>query len=282
MKDKFGREIDSLRVSVTQNCNLNCPYCHKEGNLETKNELSLDEINNIMKESKKIGIKKIKITGGEPLLRKDIVDIVRIAKENNFEDISLVTNGILLHKYAKELKKAGLNRVNIGCDSPSSNILLKNIKNIKKGLESAKEAGLKPIKLNMVVLKDTNDKEIGNMIEFARENNAILQLIELINLNNEFYKKHFFDLKNIEEELEKKACRVIKKKMQNRKQYDLGNVLIEVIRPSHKLFCKNCRRIRVTSDGKLKPCLMRNDNLVEFNGYSSFIEAIKLRDVYNG
>src|SRR3989338_9773238 len=118
--------INSLRLSVTQRCNLKCPYCHKEGQISSEKELSLKEIENIIKNAKSIGIKKIKITGGEPLVREDIAAVVGIIKKYNFEEISMVTNGFLLDKYAFELKEAGLNRENIGCDSLSSSILLKN------------------------------------------------------------------------------------------------------------------------------------------------------------
>ena len=273
------KEINSLRLSVTQRCNLSCPYCHREGELNPAKEISMEKIEEIIKNAKSIGIKKIKITGGEPLVREGITDVIRIIKKYNFEEISLVTNGFLLDKYAFELKEAGLNRVNIGCDSLSSSILLKNVENIKSGLRAAKEAGLTPIKLNMVVLKGINDKEIAKMIEFARENDAVLQLIELINIDDEFYKKHYFSLKEIEKELEKKAIIVVKKEMHNRRQYDLGDVMIEIVRPFTKDFCQNCTRLRITSDGRIKPCLMRNDNLIDFKDKCSLIEAIKEKGV---
>lgn len=266
--------INSIRISITQKCNLNCPYCHKEGQIESEKELSLEEISKIIKSASELGIKKIKITGGEPLLRKDIVDIIKIIKNNDFEDVSLVTNGLLLDKYAKDLKEAGLNRINIGCDSLNSNFL-KNRDNIIKGLKAAKEAGLYPIKLNMVVLKNINNDEIDKMIEFARVNDVILQLIELINTNNEFYEQHYFSLNNIERELENKANRVIKRKTQNRRQYDLNNVIVEIVRPFHNKFCEHCSKIRITSDGKIKPCLLKNDNLIDFKDKNSLLKAIK-------
>ncbi len=271
--------IDSIRISITQRCNLSCPYCHREGQLPSKEEMSLDKIKEIINAVKKVGIRKIKITGGEPLLRKDIIEIIRTIKEKNFDDISLVTNGVLLEKYAKKLKDAGLDRINIGCDSLTSGNL-KNKEQIIGGLKRAKEVGLYPIKINMVVLKGINENQIDGMIEFAKENDVILQLIELIktSTNEEFYKKHYFDLSNIEKELEKKALMVIKRRMQNRKQYDLGDIKIEVVRPFHNKFCENCRRIRITSDGKIKTCLLRNDNLIDFEGEESIIKAIKLKE----
>ncbi len=273
--------IEDLRLSVTQRCNLDCPYCHKEGQPTSKKEMTLGEIERIIKDAKEIGIKKIKVTGGEPLVRNDIMEIIKIIKKYDFEDISLVTNGFLLARYAKDLKEAGLDRLNIGCDSLNSNILLKNKKNIEAGLKKAKDVGLNPIKLNMVVLKGINDKEIKDMIGFARKNKAVLQLIELVNMNvnEKFYKKHFSGLGDTEKEFERKSVLIIKKERHNRRQYNLGDVLVEVVRPFTNEFCKNCRRIRITADGKIKPCLMRNDNLVEFKDKYSFVEAIKKKGV---
>ncbi len=269
--------IDSLRISVTQKCNLNCPYCHKEGQISSEKELTLKEIGDILEAAKKNGIKKVKITGGEPLLRKDIIDIVKVIKKNNFEDISLVTNGLLLDRYAKQLREGGLDRVNIGCDSLNSG-LLKNKNQIINGLKLSKEVGLNPIKINMVVLKGINDHEIGGMVAFARENNVILQLIELINTNDRFYKKYFYDLGGIENNLEKAAIKVIEREMQSRKQYHLKDVVVEVVRPFHNRFCEHCTRIRITSDGRIKTCLLRNDNLMDFKDKNSLLEAIKLKE----
>jgi len=282
MTDNYGREIDSIKISVTQRCNLDCPYCHKEGEFNnTGCEISLTEIGKMITAAKEFKFKKIKITGGEPLLRNDIIEIIKIIKKNDFEDISLVTNGFLLGQYAGQLSEAGLDRINIGCDSLNFNSLPKNTKNITAGLNAAKASGLFPVKLNMVVLKNVNDGEIDSMIEFARRNDVILQLIELINTDNDYYKKYHFDLEPIEKNLERKAERIIERKDNGRKQYDLGDVLIEVVRPSGKSFCKNCRKLRITSDGKLKPCLMLNDTRVEFKDRSSFIEAVNRRVVFN-
>ncbi|MFH1958561.1 MAG: GTP 3',8-cyclase MoaA [bacterium] len=282
MTDNYGREIDSIKISVTQRCNLDCPYCHKEGEFNnTGGEISLTEIGKMITAAKEFKFKKIKITGGEPLLRNDIIEIIKIIKKIGFEDISLVTNGFFLGQYAGQLSEAGLDRVNIGCDSPSFNSLPKNTKNITAGLNAAVAAGLFPVKLNMVVLKNVNDGEIDSMIEFARRNDAILQLIELINTDNDYYKKYHCDLEPIEKNLERKAEKIIEKKDNGRKQYDLGDVLIEVVRPTGKSFCKNCRKLRITSDGKLKPCLMLNDTRIEFKDRSSFIEAVNRRVVFN-
>ena len=134
----------------------------------------------------------------------------------------------------------------------------------------------------MVVLKNINHHEIDRMIEFAGKYDVILQLIELLPPdNNSYYEDHSFNLEIIEKELKKKSQKVETRKMQARKQYYFDDTIIEIIRPTHKLFCGNCTKLRITSDGKIKPCLMRNDNLVDFKDKTSFIEAINRRSVYN-
>lgn len=273
--------IDSLRLSVTQRCNLRCPYCHREGQRVSKREMSLLKIERIMRDVREIGVKNVKITGGEPLVREDIVDIVRTIKKYGFDDVSLVTNGLLLARYAKGLKEAGLDRLNIGCDSLNSDMLLKNKRNIESGLKIAKDVGFNHVKLNMVVLKGINDEEIKDMIEFARWNRVVLQLIELIrfNVDDVFYEKHFFDLSGVEKELEEKAISITLREIHNRRQYNLGDVVVEVVRPFTGDFCTRCRRIRITADGWIKPCLRRNDNLVEFKGKYSLLEAIRRKGV---
>ncbi|MBU1198791.1 MAG: GTP 3',8-cyclase MoaA [Nanoarchaeota archaeon] len=280
MIDKHGRKIDHLRISVTQRCNLKCEYCHHEGELNPGKEVSEHEIKRIVKTLARFGIKKVKITGGEPLIRKDILQIVRnISSIKDIEEISMTTNGFLLEKLAAKLKIAGLTRVNIGCDSLTS-VLPKNIEKVRNAIRAAKKVGLNPIKINMVVLKEINDKEIEKMISFAKENQVILQLIELINIDTDFYKKHYFPLDNIEKKFEKKASAVITRKMHARKQYFMDNIIIEVVKPYKEDFCKNCTKIRVTSDGKIKPCLMINNNLTIFKNKSSIKKALETRCVY--
>lgn len=303
VKDNFGRETTSIRVSVTQKCNLNCFYCHREGENSSKEEMTPEEIEGIVKIAKKLGIYKIKLTGGEPLLRNDIIEITnRVSKY--MQDISMTTNGVLLEEFAKDLKKNGLKRVNISFDTLNKDnykrITNKNyLKNVIFSIEEAKKIGLSPIKLNMVVMKDINENEIYDLIKFSSKNSLILQLIELENVENsnlKFYEKYHYELKNIEKELKNKAVKILNRSMQNRKKYFIPNgnnfAEVEVIRGMHNtLFCKNCKRIRITTDGKIKPCLLRNDNLVDIlslirNGKDEkmlidiFKKAILLREPY--
>ncbi|MBR9676489.1 GTP 3',8-cyclase MoaA [Candidatus Woesearchaeota archaeon] len=263
--------IENLRISVTQNCNLNCDYCHDEGQKKSSEQMSLLDMKNIAIKAKRDGIKKVKITGGEPLLRKDIAKIVKIFSKY-FEEVSMVTNGLLLSKHASKLKKAGLNRINIGCDS-LYNPKLKNAKKIVGDLFSAKNAGLTPIKINMVVQKGLNDHEIEDMINFAKEKKVILQLIELINVNHKYYKKHFFSLENVENDLKNKAFLLTKNLIHDRSQYHLPGVVVEVVRPGHKGFCENCKRVRITSNGKVKACLFQKENLIDYKEIDSFVKV---------
>jgi len=266
MIDRFGRDVNELRISVTAECNLNCIYCHREGERDSKEPLSCEQIIKTVAQFTERGVKKIKITGGEPLIRDDIVQIVEgISKLGANVEISIVTNGLLLAQKAKALKDAGLGRVNIGCDSISSPVLLKNIQNISSGLKAAKEARLNPIKLNMVVLAGVNVCEIDNMVEFARSQDVILQLIELINTDEIFFSKHYYSLDEFEDELKKKAHLTVERRHRSRSQYYLDDVVVEVVRPNSRDFCIQCNKIRVTSDGRIKPCLRVFDNHISLS-----------------
>ncbi|NYT00681.1 MAG: GTP 3',8-cyclase MoaA [Methanocellales archaeon] len=275
MHDAFGREINGIRISVTQRCNLNCFYCHKEGQNPSKTEMTPSEIERIVEIGKKISIKRLKITGGEPLLRRDICEIIQLAS-NHMKDISMTTNGILLEQYAADLKSAGLRRVNISFDTPEPETY-KNITgrdDLSKavaGLNAAIANGLTPVKLNMVVMKGVNDDEIEGMIRFAGEKNVILQLIELEMFDREFYERYHYDLGPIVAELEERSIRIEERGLHRRHKYFIeidGSIgEVEVVKPMHNTtFCSNCTRIRVTADGKLKPCLLRNNNLVDIIG----------------
>jgi len=280
MKDKFGRGIDHLRISVTQRCNLNCTYCHHEGEFTPGPELSPIQIKESVEVFSEMGIKKVKITGGEPLVRNDILEIVKnISSIEGIEEVSMTSNGLMLEDLAAALKTSGLSRINIGCDSLTS-ILPKNIKKVKRGLAAVREAGLDPVKINMVLLKGINVGEIEKMIGFARDNHIILQLIELINVDNVYYQKHYFPLDGVELELEKKAFKIQTRKMQARKQYFLDGVIVEIVRPNKEGFCLKCPKIRLTSDGRIKPCLLRQDNLTVFENKDSIMKAFGERCIH--
>ena len=303
VKDKYERPIISLRITLTNRCNVNCLYCHHDGMVKSKDEMTADELYTICKIAKKIGVKKIRLSGGEPLLKKDIVEIVEKIASLDFKDISMTTNGILLEKYAQDLKDAGLDRVNVSLDTLNREtfefITKKDyLEDAKKGILKAIEVGLYPVKINMVIMKDINQNEIDDMFKFCKENDIVLQLIELIESENcdddKFSEDYHYKLDDIEKELADIADDVRERKfMQGRKKYYIGGGEIEVVKPvDNAKFCAKCSRLRITPDGKIKPCLLRNDNLVELishvrNGESEekleeiFINGINKREPFN-
>jgi GTP 3',8-cyclase len=277
MLDKKKRDVDHLRVSLTNKCNLDCFYCHKEGNGVTNDEMITSEVMHLLKVARESNINSVKFTGGEPLLRDDIIHIIKKSKELDFKDIGITTNGTLLNHYATELYDAGLRRVNIGCDSMTAT-LPKNVETLKNKIFAAKNAGLN-VKLNMVALKGVNHNEISDMIKFSLENKLNLQLIELVKFHNNDYEKHYYSLDHWEKYLSQHADNIVKRKMQNRKRYFFGENFVEIIKPS-KNFCSACNKIRVTSNGKLRQCLMNSSKVIDFNDHNSFKTAIKSRDFY--
>jgi cyclic pyranopterin phosphate synthase len=264
-------------------------------------KMTLQEIVRITKTAINLGIARVKLTGGEPLMRKDIREIVAgIAAVAGLKDLSLTTNGLLLSNIAKELHDAGLNRINISLPSLNPETYNKltggKLEDTLAGVKAAVEAGFCPVKLNMVILKGVNVNDIPAMIEYAAKTGVILQLIELdpVNVSNSYYSTHHRSLDEQEEMLRQKAVTIEKRHlMHNRLIYHLPNVAVEVVHPIENTdFCMHCTRMRVTSDGKLKPCLMRNDNLTDIltpirQGASDeelkqlFVKANQLREPYN-
>ncbi|MEM2647976.1 MAG: GTP 3',8-cyclase MoaA [Candidatus Bathyarchaeia archaeon] len=301
LKDFFGRVVKNIRISVTQRCNFRCFYCHREGEGgESRYEMLPEEIERIVKVAALLGINEVKLTGGEPLLRDDIVEIVgRISKVPGINDISMTTNGFLLEEYIDDLKRAGLMRVNVSLDT-LDNEKFKMItgvdghESVVRGIIKAVKSDLRPVKVNMVILKGINEDEVDDMIEFARENGLILQIIEFESPEiNAIYEKYHIGLTSIEDRIKEKAVRTIVRSMHHRRKYVLRDgTEVEFVSPMHNSdFCLHCNRIRLTSDGKLKPCLFKNDNLVDILGpirggsederlRELFIEAVKRRRPY--
>ncbi len=298
IRDNFGRPVENIRISVTQKCNFRCIYCHREGQPPNFTvEMSAEEIERIVRVAASLGVWGVKLTGGEPLLRNDIIEIVqRISGISGIRDVSITTNGFFLAQYADRLKEAGLSRVNVSLDTlnPEKFKAITGVsahENVVEGIIKAVKAGLNPVKVNMVLLKGINEDEVEDMINFARENNLILQIIELERANeDDFYARYHVDLNHIEEKLRERATKIVVRRMHHRRKYILdGDVEVEIVRPMHNSeFCLHCNRIRLTSDGKLKPCLFRNDNLVDLlgpmrNGAGDeqlkelFIKAVKAR-----
>jgi cyclic pyranopterin phosphate synthase len=278
LTDNCGRPLLNLRIAITPRCNLRCDYCHKEGeeigacSRGTAEEMSVDEIVRIARIAVSLDISRIKLTGGEPLMRKDLCEIVKgIAATSGLKDLSLTTNGVLLGFQARELRSCGLKRVNISLptldDETYSKLTDGRLEDALEGVKAAVAAGFHPVKLNMVILNAVNVEAVPAMMDFARQTGTILQLIELdpINVNDAYYALYHKFLDEHETMLRQKAVKVETRRfMHNRHIYQLPDVTVEVVHPTeNREFCAHCTRLRVTSDGKLKTCLMKNDNLID-------------------
>ena len=272
--DPYNRTITSLRISITQRCNLNCIYCHGEGEsisprtlAHSQSEISRETIATLVRAARAHGVRRIKFTGGEPLLRSDFADI--ISELPRMKDISATTNGTLLSECAHDLAAAGLHRVNISLDTLQPDRYQRItghdvLNSVLDGVTAAVDAGLTPVKLNMVLLSGTNDDEIWDLIDFARASgDVILQIIELMDFTGVSGR---VDMGGIEDTLRTRASTVTTREMHRRKKYLIDGAEVEVVRPiDNSLFCANCNRLRVTSDGQLKGCLLSNDGLVDIS-----------------
>jgi len=296
--DRFGRPIENLRIIITTECNYRCIFCHSEGYYhclrESSLRLSAEDIKYIGIAARRFEIDAVKITGGEPLLHPQILDIISTMKSLGFRDISLVTNGSLLSEYASKLKEHGLTRINVSLVSLRESryefvTRTKNmLPNVLEGIKQAVEVGLSPVKINVVVLRGINDDELFDFIEFARRNNVAVQFIEYHspNCEDEFFKRFYRPLDDLQEYLESNAEKIIIRRMHNRRRYLVGGVEIELVRPMfNSNFCRNCIRIRATPTG-WKPCLLRDITIEYLEDLRAadlrriarkFIEAIHIR-----
>lgn len=253
----------------------------------------------------KLGINKVKFTGGEPTLRNDILDIIRETRSIISGEISMTTNGTRLTTIAPELKKAGLDRINISMHSidPGAFEFITGVdalENVIQGIKAAQHAGLNPVKVNFVALRGINEDQIWKMIESSADHDYTLQIIEYevpreLEQSDDFLKYHY-PLDSLEHELSSRSIKTEHNSLHDRPLFNIpvpgGVAKVEIVRPMHNYhFCDNCTRMRVTSLGELKPCLMRNDNYTSVFGVSrkeytdidmekAFIEATNKREPY--
>ncbi len=275
MKDIMGRNINYLRLSITDSCNLRCLYCMPEEGVqyeEEKNLISMDEAFYIVKIFAELGIKKVRITGGEPLVRKGVCDLIKNIKSlNEIEEINITTNGVLLEKYLDELYINGITGLNISLDTLNEDRYKKitrggNLNKVVDAIKRAKKYDLK-VKLNSLIIQDFNEDEVNSLVEFAIENKLMLRFIELMPIG---YGKTLKGFKN--EEIKN----IVEKKFKlsefsdeplgingPAKYFKLDNsdIPLGFISPISGCFCDTCNRVRVTSDGKLKECLYYKGNL---------------------
>jgi cyclic pyranopterin phosphate synthase len=265
MQDKYSRKITYLRLSVTDLCNLRCIYCMPEGGVEKKQHreiLSIEEIEEISRACVDCGIKKIRVTGGEPLVRHGIEEICRrLSAIEGVEELCMTTNGILLPKLAPLLKAAGVGRLNISLDTLNEEKYKRisrvgTLESALKGIYAAKEAGFERLKLNVVLMGGVNDDEIPDLVRFAAEQDMEVRFIELMPIGecSAWDTERFIECSKVLQavpELEETGTQGVARiyRIPGKK----GSV--GLISPMSSHFCPSCNRIRVTADGKLKPCL---------------------------
>ena len=276
--DQWRRPVTDLRISVNNSaeCNWGCIFCHKEGILESHEQMTPQEIERIVRLTNLFGVKMVKLTGGEPMLRTDIVEIVGRIKSVPIEEVSMTTNGTRLARLAAILKEKGLSRVNISLHSLKEDTFrfLTHANKLKDTIEAIKAsitAQLRPVKINVTIIRGINDSEVNDMIEFSRElgggGTNILQLIEMVPTTaSNFYEVYHLNLDAMEEKLKERASSVSERVLHRRPRYELENgVCVEVVRPMYSpSFCMGNNRMRITCDGKFKPCLLRSENHVDF------------------
>lgn len=272
MVDSFGRRVEYLRISVTDKCNLRCVYCMPEEGLPwlKKDELlSYEEIRDIVEILAPLGLRRIRLTGGEPLVRKDLPRLVELlAAVEGIEDLAISTNGVLLDGLASPLRAAGATRVNLSLDSfrkDRVDALARRegtFERVLDGMRAAEDAGLEPIKINVVLIRGRNDDEILDFAEATRQHPWHVRFIELMPTaaNLELSRQNFFSCQDALARLrEVDALEPVKGPTGNgpatyfRFPGALGTV--GVITPMSHSFCDDCNRLRLTADGMLRPCL---------------------------
>ena len=290
--DPFGREVNYLRVSVTDRCDYRCTYCMSENMtfLPKKDILSLEELEIICNVFIKLGTKKIRLTGGEPLVRKGILNLIKnLGKKigNGLDELALTTNGSQLEKYAEFLKENGVNRVNVSVDHLDPNKFREitrwgNLDIVLAGIEKAKSVGIK-VKINTVALKDFNEKNIIEMIEWCSFNKYDMTLIEVMpmgDIGSENRFNQYLPLSKVKEKLLKKfnLINIPKKTGGPARYYKIEGKKIDLgfITPLTHNFCESCNRVRLTCTGILYMCLGQDDNVnlknILRNKGSSFLE----------
>ncbi len=286
LSDAFGREVTDIRFSVTKRCNFGCVYCHDEGlgpigrpRDPHDEEVSPIEVDRIVRVAREFGIRSVKFTGGEPLVRPDLEAIVdRTVRQ--IPDVSLTTNGSMLADRAEGLRAAGVKRVNVSVDSirPEEfrSIRGGSLAPVLKGIREALRVGLKPVKLNMVVFRSTIDR-LGEMIDYVADSDGLkLQLIQFMPELVQ-HREWMVDIGSVRAWLEAHSERVILREMHHRRIYLFRGAEVELVDPvGNAEFCANCHRIRVTHRGELKGCLNRADDLIPTRG----LDDAELRNAF--
>ena len=270
MKDRYDRIIDYLRISVTDQCNLRCIYCMPAKGMQnaaSRGILTDDEFIRIIRTAAKLGVRKIRITGGEPLVRKNLAALIRSFKDiSGIEDISLTTNGILLKKYARILAACGLKRVNVSLDSLRPDRYRQitrggDLRDVFEGISEAEQAGLVPVKINMIPIRGINDDEIEDFAHLTRYTSYHVRFIEFMPIGprRRWAEKQYVPLREIMERVSAASpitpVRVRKAGPARYYRYEHAEGVIGFISSVTNHFCGSCNRLRLSCEGKLRPCL---------------------------
>ncbi len=277
LEDAYGRPMADVRMSLTNRCNFNCVYCHNEGLGQVQpaggpvgDEMTTSEAERLLTIARGFGVRAVKFTGGEPLLRQDLESIVAHASDIGLET-SVTTNGSLLKTRARGLRDAGLDRVNVSIDTLDpdhfARIRKGSLAPVLAGVDAALAAGLTPVKVNSVIFDETVDR-LPEILAFARERPGImLQLIEIMPEIRTDMAPRRVNVARVHEWLAAESDRVEVRSMHHRRIYHVGDTRVEVVDPvGNEDFCMNCHRVRITHDGRIKGCLNRDDDLVPTRG----------------
>ncbi len=275
--DRFGRKLTYLRISVTDRCNMRCDYCRPSADAykaeSHTNILDYEEIERIASVAAELGITKIRITGGEPLVRRDLPALIgKLSAISGITDLALSTNATLLGKYAKVLSDAGLHRINVSIDSLNALRFRKltggELAPVLAGIQAAQDAGLTPIKLNTVLMRGINDDEVSDLIDFASDIGATIRFIELMPMKQGLdWDKHYISIDEILQRDDVRARVDVHAPLQTGNTaarylpLKSGKGDVGFIMPMSERFCEGCNRLRLTSDGGLRSCLPADDQL---------------------
>ena len=272
LTDRYGRQIEYVRLSVTDRCDLRCSYCMPEGFTgfeEPAHWLDFDEIERLIGSFVRLGVRHVRLTGGEPLLRRDIAGLAgRLAALPGLADLSLSTNATQLERHARALKAAGVTRLNVSLDSLQQARVEKIngrdvLARVMRGLDAARDAGFAPIKLNMVAMAGENDDEIDAMVAFCMERGFVLRLIEAMPIGDTGRNAHYLDLQPVRARLEQQFGLVETTQPGAGPARYLGTpdgrFNVGFITPLSQHFCETCNRVRISVDGTAYMCLGQDE-----------------------
>jgi len=274
LTDKYGRTIEYLRLSVTDRCDLRCNYCMPEGFKdfgEPEDWLTFDEIERVIRAFSELGTKRIRLTGGEPLVRKNVPELAaRLSSLPGIEDLSISSNATRMRKHAVPLKQAGVSRINVSLDTLKPDLFKEitggKLEKVLDGLMAAKEAGFHPVKINMVVMRGVNDDEVEEMVQFCIDHDFTLRFIETMPMGDTGREAstQYIPLSEIHDKLAKKYSLVTATMNGGGParyvRVEGTELRIGFITPISQHFCETCNRVRLSVDGTLYLCLGQEDS----------------------